>query len=112
MFSYKTELVKQLDAVIHTYDELSVDSTTTTPCITYLELSNFADQEGDTLRYSTLAYRITVWGSIDDELEQYDAQLDDIMFALGFKRRAYNEIYGDTVMRHIFTYEAQALEIV
>ena len=107
MFSYKTELVKQLDAVLPTYDELFVDSTTKTPCITYLD-----DQEGDTLRYSTLAYRITIWGSIDDELEQYDAQLDDIMFALGFKRRAYNEIYGDTVMRHIFTYEAQALEIV
>lgn len=112
MFRYKTELVKALDAVLPTYEEYFVDGSTPTPCITYLELSNIADQEGDTLRYSSLAYRLTVWGSPEDELEVYDEQLDDIMFALGFKRRAYNEIYGNTVIRHIFTYEATALEIV
>ena len=112
MFRYKTELVKALDAVLPTYDELFVDSTTKTPCITYLELSNYADREGETLRYSTLNYRISLWGSINDELEGYDAQIDSIMFALGFKRRAYNELFMDTVVRHIFTYEAQALEIV
>ena len=50
--------------------------------------------------------------SINDELEEYDEQIDSIMFALGFKRRAYNELFMDTVVRHIFTYEAQALEIV
>lgn len=112
MFRYKTELVNALDTVLPTYDELFLDSNTKTPCITYLELSNVADQEGDTLRYSTLAYRITVWGNPEDELEVYDEQLDNIMFALGFKRRAYNEINGNTVIRHIFTYQAQALEIV
>lgn len=112
MFRYKTELVQALNAVLPTYDELFVDSTTETPCITYLELSNYADREGETLRYSTLNYRISLWGSINDELEEYDIQIDSIMFALGFKRRAYNELFMDTVVRHIFTYEAQALEIV
>lgn len=112
MFSYKVELVKQLDTILPTYDEFFVDSEKKTPCFTYLELSNVANQEGDTLRYSTLNYRISLWGSMDDELEQYIPQLDSLMYSLGFRRRAYTELNEDLLQRRIFTYEGIGLEIV
>ena len=111
MFSYKKELVKALDQILPTYDEFFIDIVDA-PCITYLELSNIAEQEGNSLRYSRLNYRISVWGGIDDDLDEYIPQIDSIMFSLGFKRKAYNELYEDVIQRKIFTYEALALEVV
>lgn len=110
MYNYKKELVVQLDTILPTYDEMFVDSKTETPCITYLELNNIADKEGDTLRYSTLAFRIKIWGTADMDLNPYTSLLDAKMYELGFKRRAYNELWIDQMGQLIFTYEAMALE--
>lgn len=110
MYNYKDELTEALDTVLPTYYELFLDSDTKTPCITYLELSNMADLEGDTMRYSTLSFRIKIWGTINDDLFGYAEDLDEVMFSLGFKRTAYNELVIDTTIQHIFTYEAVALE--
>jgi hypothetical protein len=95
MYNYNKELVKELDTILPTYYELFVDSSTQTPCITYLELNNIADLEGETLRYSNIAYRVKVWGTADDDLYPYTSLLDNKMFELGFKRRAYNELWID-----------------
>lgn len=110
MFDYKPELVRQLDTILPTYYELFVDSKTETPCLTYLELSNIADLEGETLRYSKLAFRIKIWGTADDDLYPYCSLLDNKMYELGFKRSAYNEMWIDQTCQLIFTYEAMALE--
>lgn len=110
MYNYNIELVKELDTILPTYLELFVDSSTQTPCITYIELSNVATQEGNTLRYSNIAYRIKIWGNMDDDLYSYSPLLDEKMFELGFKRRAYNELWVDETCQLIFTYEATALE--
>lgn len=110
MYNYNQELVKELDTILPTYYELFVDSDTKTPCITYIELSNIADLEGQTLRYSKLAFRIKVWGTYNDDLHPYCSLLDKKMYELGFKRRAYNELWVDQMVQHIFTYEAMALE--
>lgn len=110
MYNYKKELVKELDTILPTYYELFVDSSTQTPCITYLELTNVARQEGDTLRYSNITYRVKIWGTQEDDLYNYTSLLDKKMFELGFKRRAYNELWIDQICQLIFTYEATALE--
>lgn len=110
MYNYNKELVKELDTILPTYYELFVDSSTQTPCITYIELTNVAEQEGQTLRYSNIAYRVKIWGTADDDLYPYSSLLDNKMFELGFKRRAYNEFWVDQTCQLIFTYEATALE--
>jgi hypothetical protein len=56
MFDYKPVLVEHLNTILPTYYELFVDSSTETPCLTYLEINNRADEESDNLRYSTLSY--------------------------------------------------------
>lgn len=87
-----------------------MDTNTAYPCITYLELSNVAEDEGDTLRYSAINYRIKIWASPRDNVNEEIYQLDDLMFSLGFKRRSYNELVDIEMAQYIFTYEATALE--
>lgn len=111
MYNYDKQLVAELDGILPTYYELFLDSSTPTPCITYIGLSNVAEQEGDTLRYSKLSYRIKIWVKQDfSNLYSYSSLLDAKMFELGFKRRAYNELWIDDLCQLIFTYEATALE--
>lgn len=110
MYNYNKELVNQLSTILPTYYELFMDTDTTVPCITYLELANVAEQEGDNLRYSAINYRIKIWANPRDYVNEEIYQLDDLMFSLGFKRRAYNEIVDFEKAQYIFTYEAMALE--
>lgn len=110
MFDYKPTLQSELDKILPTYYELFVDSSTDTPCITYIESNNIAAAEGDTLRYSTLSYQIKIWGDDIEELSRYAQQLDSTMYALGFRRITYNELWYNTQCQLIFRYEATALE--
>ena len=110
MFNYKTQLVKELDTVLPAYYELFMDSDTECPCITYLELSNVANAEGETLRYSTISFRIKLWGRDYEELTQYIEPLDSLMFSLGFTRISYTELVESGMSQLIFTYEGMAIE--
>lgn len=110
MLNYKSELVEALNTILPTHYEMFVETGIKTPCITYIELSNVAEQEGDTLRYSRLGFRIQICGTINDDLFQYIEPLDQLMFSLGFKRKSYNEIIDNPIVQLVFTYEALALE--
>lgn len=110
MYNYKKELKAHLDSILPAYYELFVDSHTDLPCVTYYELANTAEAEGDTLRYSNIAFRVTLWGSDYDDLVEYVPALDLLMFSLGFKRRGYNEIIESGLCQLIFTYQATAVE--
>lgn len=110
MFNYKLELEKQLDTILPAYYELFVDSQSDFPCITYLELANTADAEGDTLRYSSISFRIKIWGNDYTDIVEYIEPLDNLMFSLGFTRRSYNELNESGLCQLIFTYTAMALE--
>lgn len=112
MFNYKPSLVAELNTILPTHYELFVDSSTATPCITYMELDNAATAESDVLAYSRIAFQIKIWGYIDDmaALDEYRVQLDTKMKSLGFTRTAYNELtYGQQIAL-IFRYEALAQE--
>ena len=110
MYNYNKELVKQLNTILPTSYELFIDTQTELPCITYLELSNVAEDEGDTLRYSAINYRIKLWAKPTENVNEEIYQIDDLMFSLGFKRRAYNELIDFEMAQYIFTYEGLALE--
>lgn len=110
MYIYDTELVKQLDTILPTYYELFLDNSISTPCLTYLELSNVPDKEADTLRYSTISYRIKLWHKDGQEVDTYIAQLDKLLYSLGFKRVAYNVMWDQDLCQTIFTYQALAYE--
>lgn len=110
MFDYKPVLVEHLNTILPTYYELFVDSSTETPCLTYLEINNRADEESDNLRYSTLSYQIKIWGTQLSSLMEYATKLDEVMYELGFSRKSYNELSYNNQCQLIFRYEAKAKE--
>ena len=48
--------------------EISTDSKTTLPCITYLSLNESELAQGDTINYETVAYQVKAWGRTMSEL--------------------------------------------
>lgn len=112
MVDYHKNLVNALKEVLPTHYEMVLTSGTATPCISYMELSNSATINGDTLGYSRLVYQIKVWGNKIEDLQNYAMQIDDKLRPLGFARTATNEVYDpqSTMMQKIMTYEALAWE--
>lgn len=112
MINYHIELVKALNTILPTHYEMALTSKTATPCISYMEINNYAVDNGDTLGYSRVTYQVKVWGNNIADLQSYALQVDSVLRPLGFKRIASNELYDNesTMIQKILTYEALALE--
>lgn len=111
MIDFKTELKAQLETVgLPVYYELFCDSSTTTPCITYIENNNASYIEGNTIGYSTLSFYVKLWGNDLAVLSPFAQKIDNVMRGLGFKRVSYNELSYNTQLQMIFRYEALAVE--
>ena len=112
MIDYTPTLVKALKTILPTYYELQLSSGIKTPCISYQERSNAAQEQGDTLGYSRITYTIKVWGNDLEQLNNYAKQIDNVLRPLGWKRTGANELhsYQTAMIQKILTYEALALE--
>lgn len=112
MINYHKELVSTLKTILPTYYEMLLNRKISVPCISYLELGNYANEEGDTIGYSTIQYQIKVWGERLEDLQTYALEIDNALRPLGFKRVGCNEMFDteSTKIQKIMTYEAKALE--
>ena len=112
MINYHAELVSTLNTILPTHYELTLHRGLSTPCISYMELSNVAEETGDTLGYSRLQYQIKVWSNRVDEIQKYALEIDTALRPLGFKRVSCNELHDreSTMIQKIMTYEAKGLE--
>lgn len=112
MINYHKEIKSNLDNILPTHYELFLHSKLATPCISYMELSNIATEEGNTLGYSRIQYQIKVWGNDLGEIQTYAQKVDEVMRTLGFKRVGGAELADplSTLIQKILTYEALGLE--
>lgn len=111
MIDYKPTLVSQLETLgLPVQYELFVDSSTTTPCITYMEIDNHVYTEADNLRYGYVTFRIKLWGDDLSVLSPKRSQIDDLMFSLGFTRTSYNELWMDNQVSMIMDYQGISKE--
>ena len=113
MINYHAQLVNALKTIgIPVHYEMVLHSGLATPCISYMEISNVAAEEGDTLGYSRLQYQIKVWGTQIADLQKYALQIDEKLRPLGFKRVGCNEMYDNNsaMIQKIMIYEAFGLE--
>lgn len=112
MIDYHSRLVSALSKILPTHYELTLTKGTKTPCISYQERNNSAEQEGDTIGYSRISYTVKVWGNDISELMSYAQQIDLVLRPIGFKRTSSNELYdrNSTMIQKILTYEALAYE--
>lgn len=104
MINYDERLVSELNTILPTYFEMFVDSTTQTPCITYLGVGDSAHKEGDTIRYSNVTYTIKLWGDELSVLKPKVVEVDSKMKELGFWRDSYNTLTYDKHIQLILTY--------
>lgn len=111
MIDYKPTLVESLRTLgLPVYYEVFVDSETEVPCITYYEMDNTSFKEGDTLRYSRLAFSIKIWGKDLETLSTYSIQIDAVMKVLGFTRTNTVELWLDGIGQRQLKYSALAQE--
>lgn len=112
MVDYNTQLVSALDNILPTHYEMALHSGLDTPCISYMELNNAAEEEGDTIGYSRISYQVKVWGNEIEILQRYALAIDSALRPLGFKRVGSRELYDkeSTMIQKIMTFEAKALE--
>lgn len=110
MIDYKPLLIRELSSILPTYYELFQDSTTETPCITIMESSNIAEEEGDNIRFARIAFNIKIWADDIAVIAEKGQELDRKMFELDFQRTSYNELWMGNQCSAIFRYEILANE--
>lgn len=112
MINYHKVLVTALKTILPTHYEMTLTSKTKTPCISYMELNNYAAETGDTLGYSVISYQVKVWGTDISDLQHYAQLIDAVLRPLGFKRVSSGELAdrNSSMIQKIMTYEATALE--
>ena len=112
MIDYHSTLVSALKQILPTHYEMTLHSGIETPCISYMELSNAAEEEGDTLCYSRLQYQIKLWGNEIATLQRYAQQIDAALRPLGWKRVNSVELYdpNSAMIQKVMTYEATGFE--
>lgn len=114
MYNYHSQLVTALNTILPVHYEMQLTSGAALPCISYMELTNFSEAEGDTLRYSVVSYQVKVWAKTVAEIQQYAAAIDTKMTALGFTRTSSAELSDNqtSIIQKVLTYEGKALETV
>lgn len=112
MIDYHSTLVSALKQILPTHYEMTLHSGIETPCISYMELSNAAEEEGDTLGYSRLQYQIKLWGNEIATLQRYAQQIDAALRPLGWKRVNSVELHdpNSAMIQKVMTYEATGFE--
>lgn len=112
MINYHKSLVSVLSSILPTYYEMTLTSKAKTPCISYMELNNYADAVGDSQAYSRITYQVKVWGNNIELLQEYAQKVDKALLPLGFKRISSGELYdrNSSMIQKILTYEAMGLE--
>ncbi len=113
MIDFHSKIVEALQKTgLPVHYEMTLHSGLSTPCVSYMELSNVAAEEGDTLGYSRIQYQVKVWGERIADLQRYALQIDELLRPLGFKRISCGELYdmNSSMIQKIMSYEALALE--
>ena len=112
MVNYHETLVNTLNQILPTYYEMILTTGIKTPCISYLELNNSVNANGDNIGYSNITYQIKVWGNKLEDLQNYVLQIDNALRSLGWVRVSSQELYDNqsTMIQKILTYEALAVE--
>lgn len=113
MIDYHTQLVSALQTIgIDVHYEMVLHSGLATPCISYMEINNYVDRNGDTLGYSRITFQVKVWANDISIIQKYALQIDDVLRPLGWKRISSGELYDNnsTMVQKIMIFEALALE--
>ena len=98
------------DNSIELIPEDADDSDTKYPCVTYQEIENADDEMGDNIGYSSIAYRIQIWGYDVKQIAELSKQVDIIMKKCCFKRFMTGKQNINGLHRKILDYRKKVQE--
>lgn len=112
MIDYNKELVAALNTILPTHYEMVLHRGLATPCISYMEINNYVDSNGDTLGYGRLTYQVKIWANDIATIQEYALRVDEVLRPLGFTRVSSGELYDNnsSMIQKIMTFEALYLE--
>ena len=113
MIDYHKQLVSALKEIgLPTHYEMVLHRGLEAPCISYMELNNSVDSNGDTIGYSRITYQVKVWSNEIADLQKYALAIDNVLRPLGWKRISAGELYDNnsTMAQKILTYEGLGYE--
>lgn len=95
------EVKEVLSTVLPTYYELFLDTSSSTPCISYQLTQNMEESKGNTLCWERINLRVKLWVSTVQEMVEYSNEIDEAVATLGtFRRTSANELNeGDLICR-------------
>ena len=81
------------------------------PCLSYFIITDSKLAQGDTLRYSDISLRVTVWAMELPDLYAIANDLDVILTAEGLRRTATEDLILDNgLMKKVISYDTVARE--
>ena len=112
MIDYHKELVSALKSVLPVHYEMTLTKGTATPCITYTEINNYVERNGDTLVYGRVTFQVKVWANNMSDIQKYSLQIDDVLRPLGFTRTNSNELcdFNSTMIQKVMTFHGLYIE--
>lgn len=112
MIDYHKTLLNTLKSILPTHYEMVLHSGLKTPCLSFMELNNSTEADGDSLGYSRIRYQIKVWANDIELIQKYALEVDKALRAIGFTRTASAELCdkNSAMIQKVLTYEALALE--
>ena len=113
MIDYHKEVVIALQNIgLPVHYEMVLHSGLKTPCISYMEISNTDELNGNTHGYSRISYQVKIWANDIAVIQHYAASIDGVMRGLGFKRIGAVELYdtNSAMIQKAMTFEVIAYE--
>ena len=112
MLNDKPRVVAKLKTILPTYYELSCNSDTPKPCITYNENFNADDVISKERGYSRVQMTLKVWlnGTDIGEATTYVQSIDTAMRDLGYRRVSSIELFVGGQIEKVLIYEALGIE--
>lgn len=96
---------------VPSYWEYFTAEPVTVPCLSYFIITDSKLYQGDTLRYSDISLRVTVWAMELPDLYAIANDLDVILTAEGLRRTATEDLILDNgLMKKVISYDTVARE--
>lgn len=93
MVNYHVNIVDLLRTInLPVHYEMVLHRGLSTPCLSYMELSNNVISQGDTVSYSEIEYQIKCWGTSIKEILEVAQQVENVLRPYGWVRTSTTEL--------------------
>ena len=99
------------ESALPAYWEYFTAEPVSVPCLSWYVITDSKMFQGDTMRYSNISLRVTVWAMELSDLYQIADKVDVLVTAAGLRRNGSEDLVLDNgLMKKVLSYDSIALE--